>query len=198
MAGVINFLDGDLVNNPQPSAPDWLPSHARPVATLEGVAMFEVMIIAPAGIASQEAFGTPNLSGNYTITPPGIASAEAIGTPTIFANQFITVEGIASAEEFGTANIFCDLTITCTAIDGEESFGVPTVSIYVPPPPPPPVPIEYCSSFAIGPCTGVSGSSSGLPSKGSSNRKAAISARGQSSRVGRPRAIGTSNGPRNC
>jgi len=59
-----------------------------------------VVIVEPAGIASEELFGTPNVYTQYTISPVGVASEEAFGEPTV--GSWITqVEGIGSGETFG-------------------------------------------------------------------------------------------------
>lgn len=61
------------------------------------------------GIASEEAFGTPTVTGPnqpQTISPDGIASLEAFGTAIITSPgvpQTISPSGIASLEAFGTA-----------------------------------------------------------------------------------------------
>jgi len=61
--------------------------------------------ITATGIASDEAFGSPTITRNFTIYPTGIASEEAFGTLAFAYNQTVTPTGIASAETFGTLGI---------------------------------------------------------------------------------------------
>jgi hypothetical protein len=64
--------------------------------------------VAPSGIASTEAFGSPTvtIAGNY-ILPAGIASLQAFGTPYIVIG-LITCTGILSCEAFGAVMVLRD------------------------------------------------------------------------------------------
>lgn len=67
--------------------------------------------VAPSGIASAEAFGTPTITtGAPTIVPQGIISSEDFGFPTITITApeglIVGAGGIASGEQFGTPTVF--------------------------------------------------------------------------------------------
>jgi hypothetical protein len=89
------------------------------------------VILSPSGIASAEAFGTPDvLPGAVILSPGGIASAEAFGTPvvTVAATTAIMPDGIASAEAFGTPAIVTGaVSVTPTGIVSGEAFGTPRI-----------------------------------------------------------------------
>lgn len=117
------------------------------------VSLANATSIEPAGIASEEAFGTHQIANDVFITDvTGISSEEAFGTPQIANDVFITISaGIDSAEivssglsvagnqniivlaspssqmAFGTPQMVYDVTLTATSITSEESFGTPTV-----------------------------------------------------------------------
>ena len=83
------------------------------------------LALAPTGIASAEAFGTPVLSiVTLSVRPTGIASAEGFGSPIVAGPILVT--GIASAEAFGNPQVSFK-SIAPTGIASEEKFGVPTI-----------------------------------------------------------------------
>jgi hypothetical protein len=86
--------------------------------------------IQPSGIASAEAFGVPTIS--VGILPAGIASAEAFGVPSVGIG--ILPSGIASAEAFGdaTVNTVSGLNIIPGGIASAEAFGTLTVTATAP------------------------------------------------------------------
>jgi len=74
----------------------------------------------------------PQYQFEETVTVTGIASAEAFGTPDVGA--FVIPTGIASAESFGTAVVDTGIvTVTPTGIASGESIGAATVSVEVVP-----------------------------------------------------------------
>lgn len=78
------------------------------------------------GIATAEAFGSPQL--NFALTLTGIATAEAFGSPTMVL--YVAGAGaIATAEAFGSPALH--FTIGLTGITSAEAFGSPTMTIYV-------------------------------------------------------------------
>lgn len=112
----------------------------------------------PAGISSEEAFGTPGFTAKVTLSPSGIASAEAFGTaalqpgsvtvsPTGIASgetfgdlavqqgeafpQEILVEGIPSSEGFGDVLVSPIQLVTAVGIASEEAFGEPALEVGV-------------------------------------------------------------------
>ena len=116
--------------------------------------------IAPSGIATAEAFGTPRLA---ELGPVGIESGEFVGFPDLFgspgATGTISPTAIASGEAFGTAVLTAGATIFPTGIpsafdmdlhtvgpplatiqpfgiESEEGFGTPTLFTLTNPPPP--------------------------------------------------------------
>ncbi len=90
----------------------------------------EPFTVSPPGIASDEAFGTVDVSmsgGATTVSPTAIASAEAFGTAVVSTPITLTPTGINSAEAFGTVSVTTPITLTPTAIGSAEAFG--TVSV---------------------------------------------------------------------
>lgn len=106
--------------------------------------------ISPGGIASAEAFGTPQLNlsilaaaiasleafgaavvqpGAVTVAPSGIASLEAFGNPTLATLFTIIANAIASAEAFGDPALALSYTIAPNGIASAEVFGDPVLSI---------------------------------------------------------------------
>lgn len=83
--------------------------------------------VTPGAIVTAEAFGAPTLVvGNVNITPTGIASEEAVGVPSI--HLVVAPAGIASAEVFGTATTLVGgVTLTPSGIVSGEAFGSPTL-----------------------------------------------------------------------
>lgn len=84
----------------------------------------------PTGIASEEAFGAPALStGNVDIAPSSILSEQAVGTPTVsVGSATLSPTGIATAESFGLPTITVGgIALQPSAIGSEESFGAPTI-----------------------------------------------------------------------
>lgn len=82
--------------------------------------------LSPTGIASDEAVGSPSMTGNINLSPTGIASAEAVGTPTELGNINLSPTGIASAEAVGSPTTTNILTSIPTGIASGEQFGNPT------------------------------------------------------------------------
>jgi hypothetical protein len=82
------------------------------------------LYLAPSGVSSGEAFGSPKL--NLHVIASGIASAEAFGTGKIAL--IITPIGIATAEGFGTAKL--SLNITPSGIPSAEAFGSAKLNLY--------------------------------------------------------------------
>ena len=85
---------------------DRLLTDAEIDAVRAGTYLPPLQTLAPTGIPSEEAFGTPIielLTTTQTLYPSGISSEEAFGTPTIvaFALQTIELSGIPSEEAFG-------------------------------------------------------------------------------------------------
>ena len=84
--------------------------------------------LAPTGISSAEAFGTPALDKSTPITATGIASAETFGTVSVSKTTPITVTGISTAEAFGTASISKTTPISPSGIGTGEAFGTASIS----------------------------------------------------------------------
>ena len=94
------------------------------IASAEAFGTPDVRVeIDPSGIASAETFGTPQI----TVNPTGIATAEAFGSPSLEVN--LSPTGIASVEAFGTADI--KLEIDPSGVASAETFGTPAVSTTV-------------------------------------------------------------------
>jgi len=86
--------------------------------------------ISPGGIASLEAFGTPVLSLVIAIQPAGIASLEAFGTPVIAPGSVVIMPAsILSAEAFGTPELVSATIIAVTSIPSEEAFGALEITL---------------------------------------------------------------------
>lgn len=87
--------------------------------------------IAPPGIASEEAFGTPTLAtGSVSISPSGIVSTEAFGTTTVTLDAVTLLPvGIASEEAFGATSVNVGaVTLTPSGIASQEAFGTAALS----------------------------------------------------------------------
>lgn len=87
-----------------------------------------VVVITPTGIPSGEAFGSTTVQG--ALSPTGIPSGEAFGSPVVSIQQFITVTGIPSAEAFGSPSLQLGYpqSLTMIGIPSEQAFGFPTVA----------------------------------------------------------------------
>lgn len=84
-----------------------------------------VQAIAPAGIASAEAIGTPDFPASPQ--PPSIPSEEAFGTAVVAVQALaITPAGIPSAEVFGAHVVHIGPVLFVTGIPSAEAFGTPT------------------------------------------------------------------------
>ena len=88
--------------------------------------------IAPNGIASTNAFGTATLSATASISPTGIASTNAFGTATVSASYSLAPSGIASTNAFGTASVLAVSNIAPTGIASTNVFGAALVVGVVP------------------------------------------------------------------
>ena len=85
--------------------------------------------IAPTGIASTSAFGTPTLTqggATQTVSPTGIASDSAFGTPTLTSSITVSPTGIASDSAFGTPTLIgAAVTVSPVGIASTSAFGTP-------------------------------------------------------------------------
>lgn len=85
------------------------------------------LIIAPSGIASLESFGSPSLEleGNY-ICPSGIASLEALGSPVVINRQVITPPSIPSSFAAGSHSVVLQVQVIAPAgIPSAFAAGTP-------------------------------------------------------------------------
>lgn len=89
-----------------------------------------VGFVAPTGIDSAEAFGSPTVApGSVDVAPSGIASGEAFGTPAMGSAGTIAPAGIPTAEAFGSPAITTGaVSVAPVSIGSAEAFGVPTVA----------------------------------------------------------------------
>lgn len=91
--------------------------------------------VLPSSIATGEAFGSPFIAGDQTVSPDGIATAEAFGSPTLTvdpAPQTVSPSGIATAEAIGSPTVTVDLapqTVIAVGLASEEAFGSPVVTV---------------------------------------------------------------------
>ena len=87
--------------------------------------------ILPTGIASEEAFGTPNVV--LVISPSGIVSGEEFGGLIISTPQpqFIEAEGVASGEAFG--DLTTKLYLGPSGIPSTTVFGAPRLAALIGP-----------------------------------------------------------------
>lgn len=104
---------------------DWA-DHARGAESLT-----VTKIVAPTGIASTTAFGSPTVTpGAATVSPPGITSTVAFGTPALSTGP-VTLQpgGIASTVAFGAPTVAPGaVTLSPTGIASTVAFGAPSVS----------------------------------------------------------------------
>lgn len=96
----------------------------KPLVYQRRYALFYVI---PAGIDSEEAFGTP-LILTY-ILPTGIDSQESFGIPALVDTQLVSPTGIDSVEDFGTPTFLFTDVIAPTGIASAESVGAPLVYV---------------------------------------------------------------------
>lgn len=94
--------------------------------------------VAPTGIASAEAFGSPTITtGGVAVQPASIGSAEAIGSPvvTVAGGPVIVVPvGITSAEAVGSPTLTTGaVIITPTGITTGQAFGTLRIVLFVHP-----------------------------------------------------------------
>jgi hypothetical protein len=102
-------------------------------------------VIIPAGIPSDEAWGTSTILFDHApIEPSGIPSGEAWGTPTVvLEHPPIQPGGIPSGEAWGTPTLLHEHpTIGPSGIPSEEAWGNPTVVFDHPPIEPSGIPSE--------------------------------------------------------
>lgn len=98
------------------------------IVAVEVLAGTSAVTVTPTGIASDEAFGSPSMTGNINLSPSGIATAEAVGTPTELGNLNVAPSGIASVEVFGSPSITATLTVNPTGITSAEQVGNPSMT----------------------------------------------------------------------
>ena len=85
--------------------------------------------VAPAGVASAEAFGAAAvLAGGALVAPAGIASGEGFGAAVLAAGAVsVAPAGVASAEAFGGAVLAAVATIAPAGIASGEAVGIPAL-----------------------------------------------------------------------
>lgn len=87
--------------------------------------------LSPGGIASTVAFGSPTLStGAVTLQPSGVASIAAFGAPTVAPGAVaLSPAGVASTLMFGAPSVSPGaVMLTVTGLDSSAAFGSPTVT----------------------------------------------------------------------
>jgi len=87
--------------------------------------------IAPTGIASAEALGTPSVApGAHDVAPTGILTAEGFGNPVVSAGATVVQpDGVASADAFGALTVSAGpVSIVPTGIPSGLAFGTPTIT----------------------------------------------------------------------
>lgn len=85
--------------------------------------------IAPSGIASTSAVGSPTVSpGPISVAPTGIVSTAAVGGPTVTLGPITVFPfGIASGATMGTPTVALTYTIAPSGIASTAAVGTPTV-----------------------------------------------------------------------
>jgi hypothetical protein len=104
---------------------------AGPV-TADGIASAEAfgspqldLNVSATGVAGGEAFGSPVVSSDLSVSPTGIASAEAFGSPQLDLN--VVADGVASGEALGSPQL--GLNVVATGIPSGEAIGAPEVDL---------------------------------------------------------------------
>lgn len=83
-------------------------------------------VVAATGIASGEAWGTPDVQGAQNVAPSAIPSAEAWGTAEV--RLTVVATSVASAEAWGTPVVLTGANISPTAIPSAEAWGTPRLN----------------------------------------------------------------------
>lgn len=84
--------------------------------------------VAPSGIATAKSLGTPALSTTVHPAPTGIASAKAVGSPTLTMKITAAPSGIASARAVGTPTLQFINAVVPVGIGSARALGAPTLS----------------------------------------------------------------------
>lgn len=84
--------------------------------------------LAPTGVGTGNAFGTPALLNVNTLSPGGVATGEAFGAPTLTNLNTLAPTGIATGGAFGTPTLTVPVNAQPTGFGGGETFGTPTIA----------------------------------------------------------------------
>lgn len=88
-----------------------------------------VIAVAPVGIGTGLALGTPALAPKIASTPTGIATAAALGSPAVTAVVSVTPTGVTTAAAPGAPGMTSSIVVAPTGVPTAQATGTPQVAV---------------------------------------------------------------------